>query len=309
MHFPLLPLTLTLTFLSPILASPHSNPHNSAQHARLAKRQTFSTNVIARNVTQLEERGIEKRAYPNSRGTFYSIGLGACGQYNSEPDYIVALNSGQYGGGYPGPECFKYITITGGGRKGTAVARIMDECPGCPYGGLDMSEALFQVFDSLDTGVTTVTWWYNDDSSSTPTTTSEAPAWTPSTTSTQAAWTPSTTSTTPAWTPASSSTSSTPAWSSTSAAYSSSSTYTSTGSSTIVSSSSAVSSSAVGNSTVASSTTAWISTKTAAANSTTTTNDGSDSGSSQVQSLSNLEMLGKVTAQIGGLVVQAAQLA
>ncbi len=29
-----------------------------------------------------------------------------------------------------------------------------------------MSEALFQVFDSLDTGVTTVTWWYNDGSSS-----------------------------------------------------------------------------------------------------------------------------------------------
>jgi hypothetical protein len=27
-----------------------------------------------------------------------------------------------------------------------------------------MSIALFQVFDSLDDGVTSVTWWYNDGS-------------------------------------------------------------------------------------------------------------------------------------------------
>lgn len=54
-------------------------------------------------------------------------GLGACGQYNHEPDFVVALNSAQYGGGYPGPECFKYITITGGSRNGYAVAQIVDE--------------------------------------------------------------------------------------------------------------------------------------------------------------------------------------
>lgn len=54
-------------------------------------------------------------------------GLGACGQYNHEPDFVVALNSAQYGGGYPGPECFKYITITGGPKNGHAVAQIVDE--------------------------------------------------------------------------------------------------------------------------------------------------------------------------------------
>src|SRR5947209_5246715 len=40
-------------------------------------------------------------------------------------DEIVALNVNQYGGGYPGPECFKSITITVGGK--TAQATIMDE--------------------------------------------------------------------------------------------------------------------------------------------------------------------------------------
>jgi len=46
---------------------------------------------------------------------------------SSEPAYIVALNSAQYGGGYPGPQCFKSITITGGNRNGHAVATIKDE--------------------------------------------------------------------------------------------------------------------------------------------------------------------------------------
>ena len=40
-------------------------------------------------------------------------------------DKIVALNAPQYGGGSPGPQCFKSITITYGGK--TAQATIMDE--------------------------------------------------------------------------------------------------------------------------------------------------------------------------------------
>ena len=40
-------------------------------------------------------------------------------------DKIVALNVAQYGGGSPGPECFKSITIEVGSK--TAQATIMDE--------------------------------------------------------------------------------------------------------------------------------------------------------------------------------------
>jgi hypothetical protein len=36
-------------------------------------------------------------------------------------------------------------------------------CPTCPYGGLDMSEALFSNFASADEGVATITWWFNDE--------------------------------------------------------------------------------------------------------------------------------------------------
>ncbi|KAK7043642.1 hypothetical protein VNI00_008253 [Paramarasmius palmivorus] len=119
-----------------------------------------------------------KRQGSGSRFTFYEIGEGACGGFNSEPDFIVALNSAQYGGGYPGPNCFKMITIEYNGKR--ADARIVDECPSCPYGGLDFSQALFSFFASPDEGVIYGNWWYQDGSggggeSQQPVTSSEPP--------------------------------------------------------------------------------------------------------------------------------------
>jgi len=61
-----------------------------------------------------------------------------------ESDFIVALNTAQYGGGYPGPNCFKSITISYGGK--TAQAKVMDQCPSCGYGDLDLSRSLFNYF-------------------------------------------------------------------------------------------------------------------------------------------------------------------
>ncbi|EEB87320.1 hypothetical protein MPER_15377, partial [Moniliophthora perniciosa FA553] len=39
------------------------------------------------------------------------------------------LNSAQYGGGYPGPNCFKWITIEVNGKQ--VDAQIMDEGSTC----------------------------------------------------------------------------------------------------------------------------------------------------------------------------------
>ncbi|KAG1835284.1 hypothetical protein EV424DRAFT_1360124 [Suillus variegatus] len=104
--------------------------------------------------------GNHKRSFDNARFTFYDVGLGACGQYSSPNDFIVALNVAQYGGGYPGPQCFKSITIWYGDK--TAQATIMDKCMGCPYGGLDFSESLFSYFASESGGVLYGSWRFND---------------------------------------------------------------------------------------------------------------------------------------------------
>lgn len=76
----------------------------------------------------------------------------------------------------------------------TATATILDECPGCPYGGLDLSRGLFDFFASESEGVIYGSWDFVSDSQ--PTTSPN----TPTTTSTPA-YTPPTTTTTPSPTP------------------------------------------------------------------------------------------------------------
>lgn len=49
------------------------------------------------------------------------------------------------------PICGKQIRITYGGKE--AYATVQDECPTCPYGGLDLSPSLFQHFADLGAGV------------------------------------------------------------------------------------------------------------------------------------------------------------
>lgn len=60
-----------------------------------------------------------------SHSTLILISIsGACGENNVESDFIVALNAIQFGTGYPGPNCFKTITMKYNGK--VATAKIMD---------------------------------------------------------------------------------------------------------------------------------------------------------------------------------------
>ncbi|KAH6919051.1 hypothetical protein BKA70DRAFT_1176807 [Coprinopsis sp. MPI-PUGE-AT-0042] len=121
-------------------------------------------------------RPLEKRV-SNSKWSFYDAGLGACGTVNSNDDFIVALNAEDFGDGYPGPHCGKTITLSFGGK--TAQAKIMDRCPGCPKGGLDLSRGLFSYFASQDTGIIYGEWNFGGEApapSPTPTPTPQPPA-------------------------------------------------------------------------------------------------------------------------------------
>lgn len=114
----------------------------------------------ARPIFKKDHGGLTKRQTYSGRATFYDVGLGACGGYNVASDWIVAQNSAQFGGGYPGPNCGKSITISYGGK--TAVATIQDECPTCGYGDLDFSRGLFDYFASESLGQFQMSWWYNN---------------------------------------------------------------------------------------------------------------------------------------------------
>ncbi|KAF9452251.1 hypothetical protein P691DRAFT_772427 [Macrolepiota fuliginosa MF-IS2] len=143
-------LDLTLLALVAPLAVVGDLRHSSRRnHHEVAKRADGSV--------QLHKR------FSGTRWTFYDVGgaAGACGAVNSPGQHIVALNSAQYGSGYPGPNCGKTIVMKIGNKQTTAT--ITDECPGCPYGGLDLTTGLFSFFDSLGVGVLSGDWWFADD--------------------------------------------------------------------------------------------------------------------------------------------------
>ncbi|KAI1804801.1 RlpA-like double-psi beta-barrel-protein domain-containing protein-containing protein [Daldinia bambusicola] len=93
--------------------------------------------------------------------TYYTPGLGACGKQNSASDHIVALSPAQYGHD-ANPNlakvCGRTINIRYGGR--TASATVVDKCPGCASGSIDVSPAVFRQLAPLDKGRVRVEWGY-----------------------------------------------------------------------------------------------------------------------------------------------------
>ncbi|KAI1122162.1 RlpA-like double-psi beta-barrel-protein domain-containing protein-containing protein [Nemania abortiva] len=86
--------------------------------------------------------------------TYYQPGLGACGETNSDSEAVVAMSPSQYTG-----NCGKYITITKNGK--TAKAKVVDKCPSCASGSIDVSSTVFQSLVDLSVGRTTVSWSFD----------------------------------------------------------------------------------------------------------------------------------------------------
>ncbi|WVQ93638.1 hypothetical protein IAU59_000714 [Kwoniella sp. CBS 9459] len=314
------------TLLLPLVAASHlPPPHRRSTHERARKNFEHIHAVEQRDNAQNSTLVPRGQTFSGT-GTFYYTGLGACGQYSKDSDFMVALNSAQYGGGYPGPQCFKGITVQANGKTVGGVT-ILDECPTCGYGSLDLSPGLFQQFAGFDAGVVSITWWFNDDApaestSETPTSTWHEPTstWTPPT-STSTWHEPSTTSTSQ-WvapstssTPTPSSSTSTEAWSSSAAASSSTE---SSASSTLTSSavSSTITSSAIAHNTtnpfvVVSSN----GTSTALSGATTSETEGETDGETSTPAQvelnvnGNLQAFNALAAQYGQIVVVAAEAA
>ncbi|KAG2200001.1 hypothetical protein INT47_000351 [Mucor saturninus] len=94
--------------------------------------------------------------------TYYGTGMGSCGHDSSDSDYIVALNYGQMNNGANpnnNPLCGKKITAKG--PNGSVIVTIVDTCPGCAYGDLDLSPAAFAKIADMARGRVPITWSFN----------------------------------------------------------------------------------------------------------------------------------------------------
>lgn len=89
----------------------------------------------------------------SGEATYYNAeGLGACG-IQTPPDYLVAaINDEQYSKA----NCGRCVSVDG--PKGTVVVRIIDKCPGCDAGDLDLSETAFSKIANKSAGRVKITW-------------------------------------------------------------------------------------------------------------------------------------------------------
>ncbi|KAL5535642.1 hypothetical protein ACEPAF_3736 [Sanghuangporus sanghuang] len=103
------------------------------------------------------------------QGTYYDIGLGACGITNSGDDRIAAVSHLLFDQfpGYDGvnpnsnPICSKSVTATYQGKSTTV--SITDRCEGCALTDLDFSPSAFEDIADFSVGrLTDITWvWDN----------------------------------------------------------------------------------------------------------------------------------------------------
>ncbi len=90
----------------------------------------------------------------SGEATYYAAdGTGACGFKASPGDLnVAALNKSQYAKSW----CGQCVLVTG--PKGSVKVRIVDLCPGCAHGDLDLSEESFTSIASLSAGRVKITW-------------------------------------------------------------------------------------------------------------------------------------------------------
>ena len=90
----------------------------------------------------------------SGEATYYNAdGTGACGFKATPNDLdVAAMNGSQYKKSW----CGQCVLVTG--PKGMVKVRIVDLCPGCAFGGLDLSEQAFGAIAALSAGRVKITW-------------------------------------------------------------------------------------------------------------------------------------------------------
>jgi hypothetical protein len=145
--------TYLLSLLLPIivLAGPHG-PAFVNRHHGLARRAEGNVELY-------------KRQFSNARMSFYDAETGqagSCGQMLRNSGFSVAVNVPQMQSSL----CGRTVSITCNGKQTTAT--VQDTCPGCPYGGLDLTEGLFAFFADKSVGILYCEWHFGGDAAPPP---------------------------------------------------------------------------------------------------------------------------------------------
>lgn len=100
----------------------------------------------------VESAPLVARGSESGQGTYYTVGLGSCGQTNTDSQMVGALSESIMESSY----CGKSITVKG--PSGSVTVKIVDTCPGCSKGDIDLSPAAFKKIASLSAGRVPISW-------------------------------------------------------------------------------------------------------------------------------------------------------
>eukprot|EP01117_Protostelium_nocturnum_P014136 TRINITY_DN5341_c0_g1_i1.p1 TRINITY_DN5341_c0_g1~~TRINITY_DN5341_c0_g1_i1.p1 ORF type:complete len:112 (-),score=31.22 TRINITY_DN5341_c0_g1_i1:25-360(-) len=89
----------------------------------------------------------------SGQATYFDPGLGSCGWKSGGGDYICALNVAQYPNN---GVCGRMIDVRG--PKGSVRVKVVDKCPGCKFGDLDLSPTAFSRIADKAQGRVGITW-------------------------------------------------------------------------------------------------------------------------------------------------------
>jgi expansin (peptidoglycan-binding protein) len=111
--------------------------------------------VITSSISPAPPLPFDPNAVHSGEGTYYNAnGGGNCSFDPSPGDLMVAaLNTPDY---HDSLLCGAYIEVTG--PNGSVVVRVVDRCPECPAGDVDMSQQAFERIAALVAGRVPITW-------------------------------------------------------------------------------------------------------------------------------------------------------
>jgi expansin len=114
------------------------------------------------NVTKVSNVGDKLSSLYTSNftgeGTFYSpTGLGNCSEEYPSDQMYAAMNKSQYDNSNA---CGSYVEITRKGTTKKVVVKILDQCPECPKGNIDLSKSAFLKLGTAVEGRIPITWKY-----------------------------------------------------------------------------------------------------------------------------------------------------
>ena len=125
-------------------------------------KKSSTTTLVTKKASQTSSSsGGSSSGKYSGDGTYYDVGLGSCGQTDSNSQFVAALNAPQMKNGdnpNNNPQCGKKIKVTNPANGKSVTVKIVDTCPPCASGDVDLSPSAFAAIADMDLGRIPIKW-------------------------------------------------------------------------------------------------------------------------------------------------------